>query len=156
MSVVCGRPRTTARSVPWALLPVTRLVTMYLSLIIWSFFSKLVNMFKIQATGLAGPKFRTGAYHGSEPILQSSCWSHGGDYISVLVAGFMRCWQMVASDRLGGDRRLWVMVDMVRSGLWMHFCISPANRWKRWKPRSSTSRFTVTGEASAPCRSWVD
>ena len=31
----------------------------------------------------AGPKFRSGGYHGSELILQSSCWSHGGSYISV-------------------------------------------------------------------------
>ena len=46
-------------------------------------------MFKIQATGPSlGPNSGLVAYHGSELIVQSTCWTHGGDYISVLATGF--------------------------------------------------------------------
>ena len=46
-------------------------------------------MFKIQATGPSlGSNSGLVTYHGSELIVQSSCWTHGGDYISALAAGF--------------------------------------------------------------------
>ena len=47
-------------------------------------------MFKIQTTGLSlGPNSGLAAYHGFELIVQSSCWTHGGDYISPLATGFV-------------------------------------------------------------------
>ena len=45
-------------------------------------------MFKIQANGASqGPDSGLMAFDVSELILHSSCWSHGGDHISVLAAG---------------------------------------------------------------------
>ena len=84
-------------------------------------------MFKIQATGLAGPKFRTGG------LLWVWADSTGHARVMAVIIfqywlpGLVRCWQMVASDRACWRSQIGVMVDMVRSGLWMQFCISPAN-----------------------------
>ena len=85
MSVVCGRHPTTVRSVPQALLPVTRLVTIYNHLKHLQIGEDVQNSGKCP---LAGPQFRTGGFDGSELILQSSWWSHGGDHISALAAGY--------------------------------------------------------------------
>ena len=44
---------------------------------------------QIQANGPSlGPNSGPVAFHESELILRSLCWSNGGDHISVLAAGF--------------------------------------------------------------------
>ena len=84
-------------------------------LIIWSF-TKLVNMFKIQATGPAGLEFRTGSLswvwdNSTEFMLESWRWL----YFSIgcrVWCGADRWWP--ATGLGAGPTRLWMMVNMVR------------------------------------------
>ena len=85
---------------------------------------------EMQSSGerpITGSKFRIGVFSWSDMMLQSWCWNQG-DNVEVLAAGFVRHWQIMASDGLctGPTDCGLGRVRPIR-GLWMRFCISPTN-----------------------------